>query len=131
MRLHGLSDLRADAVHRIEAAERILEDHRHGAPAQLAQPGFVEPQHLLPIEPGRPGSDTRDRWQKPHDRQAGQRLARSTLAHDGQRFATFDVERDVANGADGPRWRLDLDGETAYIQHPAWFRRQSRRERLK
>ena len=33
---NGLGDLVADAVHRMEAGERILEDHRHVAPADMA-----------------------------------------------------------------------------------------------
>jgi hypothetical protein len=84
MGVDGFGDLVADAVHRVQAAQRVLEHHRHAIAAQAAQRWFVQARQILALEPDVAAGDTGGWWQQAHHGQAGQRLAGAAFADDGQ-----------------------------------------------
>jgi hypothetical protein len=97
-----LDDLPTDAVHRIQRAHRVLEDHRDARPADplqllgrgLDQLGAVEGG--LPLELGVGPSG------QAHQGHRGDRLTRTRLADDGDDLAGLDRERDPVDGLDDP-----------------------------
>ena len=81
-----LGDLEADREHRVEAGERLLEDHAGRAAAQAAHPPLRQLEHVVPVQhdPAGHGGVAR---QQAHDRQRGDALAGAGLA---------DQRRDLA-----------------------------------
>ena len=90
-----LADLRADRVQRIERRHRLLEDHgdlaaadrAHLAARLLAQVGTVEHDPAAAL----------GAVDEAEDRQRGDRLARTRLAHQGELLAGRDLDRDVVD----------------------------------
>ena len=99
-------NLLADGEHRVERGHRLLEDHGDLGATNRAQRCCVG---LCEID-GRSaraqklelaGDDaTAAVLNQPHHRQRGHRLARTGLAHDGDRLGAADAKRHVAHGAD-------------------------------
>ena len=90
---HGLGDLLADGVDRIEREHRLLKDHRDGAPAHALERGFIERQHVLAGDLDRAGDHAALRRQ--HAQQGAQRhaLAGAGFAEQAEHLALG--ERDV------------------------------------
>ena len=57
MRPHRFGDLCTNAMHRIEAGLRVLEDHRQHAAADTAKPLVCQPQQIVALQPGTPLGD--------------------------------------------------------------------------
>src|SRR6188472_325118 len=95
----GLNDLVAHGVVGVHSRERVLEDHGHALSAQAADVLRSLVQQLIPVEidlaaqlrtgprplRSRPGMQA-------HDRQAGDALARSRLAHNAKGSAAIEGE---------------------------------------
>ena len=79
---HRFGDRAANGLARIEARERILEDHLH-ASADGAQARAVERAHIVPLEQYSSGIGL----DQAQDRAARGRLAATALADQRQRFA--------------------------------------------
>ena len=127
-----LSDLVTDRVHRVEARQRLLEDHRDRIAANLAHVVLAllhEVDDLavrlsekdLAVLNLAPGTEL----DKPHDRQRSDRLARTRLAHDRQGLTLVKVERHPVDR----RERAERDGEIADTEE--WFHQRPRSFGLK
>ena len=90
MRENCLGDLVAYAMHRVEAREGILEDHRDVLAAEVAHLVRRQREHIAPAEHSI-AADLRARAiEQAHDRQAGDGLSGSGLADDPERLATME-----------------------------------------
>ena len=92
-----LADLMGDGVERIERGHRLLEHHRHADPAHLAQ---VRVRHLQDIAAAKQNFSARiarsGLRQKADDRLRGDGLARTGFAHQRQRLALLEPERNIS-----------------------------------
>src|SRR5439155_840799 len=87
-----LGDDRADAHPRIERRVGVLEDGLHGAPV-VAQAPALERLEVLPLEAH---EASRRLLEEQHELRRG-RLAAAGLAHEAERPARLDGERDVVD----------------------------------
>src|SRR5262249_39662954 len=92
--------LESDAQHRVERAERILEDHRDVAPADLTEIIGFELEQVLVAEDDLAAHDLAGFLHETEDRHRGDALAAPGLADDAERLAAADVEADVAHRFD-------------------------------
>ena len=120
MQLDRLADLVAHGVERRQRGHRLLEDDRDLAAADGAHlgPGAVELGDVdrvaglaRVLEQDRAGRDARGTRQQAHDRLAADRLAGAGLAHQRERAAGRDRERDVVDGPQDAFVHSELDGE--------------------
>ena len=102
-----LGHLRANGVHGVEAAERILEDHRQPAPAGPPG-GRAGERERLSRQFDDASFGPYARGQQAHQRSQGQALARAGLSDHAQGAAGRDLETDVPNGHVAPRPRPTL-----------------------
>src|ERR1700694_1113072 len=106
MQPYRLGDLVSDPHHRIERGHRLLENHRNAISPDLPHPVLVEIEKIGSFELNRAADDPAGGvGDEAHDRQRGHALAATGFAHDRQRLATADVERDVVDGLEQPRTR--------------------------
>jgi hypothetical protein len=97
-----LDDLMSDPEHRVQRRHRVLEDHRDlGAahPAKLILGGLDQ---LGALVVGAPLEARVRRTRQPHERHAGDRLARSRLPHHRQHLTRRDLEADPVDGLYDP-----------------------------
>ena len=87
VRGHGLGDLRADAVHRVQARERILEDHRDVLAADLPQLLRRQREQVAAHEVDVALDRGALLVEQAHDREVRDALARAGLADDAERLA--------------------------------------------
>ena len=101
---HGLGELVAHRVQRVQAGHGLLEDHGDLGAADAAQRGRrglgqVMLRALAVAEQDPAFLDAAGRLgQEAHDGQAGHRLAGAGFAHDGQRLAAGQVEGHAVHG---------------------------------
>jgi hypothetical protein len=98
VRQDHLGDLGAHLVERVQARERVLEDHRDLLAADLPDLVAVHLEQVVALEQGLPG-DLPAAGQ-PHDRQAGHALAGAGLAHDAEGLAPVEGEVDAVHRLD-------------------------------
>ena len=99
MCLDRLGDLPPDGQDRIQAAERILEDHRDPGAADRAQLFIRQVQEILTLEDRGAGGDLADALgQQAQERQGTDALARSRLADKADGLAGADVIGQASNG---------------------------------
>ena len=95
MQAQRLRHLRADAPHRVERADRVLEDERDPAAADLREPrrrgvaGCPAPSRTTAPATVRP------RRQQAERREPGHRFARTGFAHQAERLAARHLEIDA------------------------------------
>src|SRR6185437_1513754 len=90
-----LGDLPADRRQRIERGHRLLEDHANAVAAQRAHLGRRGVLYLLAVEHDPAAAERQGAFQQAHDRERGDALAAARFAHQPERFAAADLERDV------------------------------------
>src|SRR5581483_6559029 len=90
----------ADAVHRVERGERVLEDHGDVAAADLAELARREPQQVGPFEQDLALDVGRRAVEQTHDREARDALPGARLAYDAERLAAAEAERELRDRAD-------------------------------
>src|SRR3984885_7777753 len=90
---HRLSDLVADANHRMERGDWILEDHADCCATDLAHPLLVDCDEIQAFQPRLPPGFSP--LQQPHERHRRGRLTASALADKAKRFACIKRERDA------------------------------------
>src|SRR5215210_1937815 len=95
MHPHRLTDHPPDRVARVQRRVRILEDHLHPAP-ERAQLALVERRDVLAVE----GDPSGGRLVQAEDCAADGRLPAARLAHEPERLAALDVERDAVDRLD-------------------------------
>jgi hypothetical protein len=110
MQRQRFAKLPADAMHRIEAARRVLEDHGDTLAAHVLEQARRCPDELLALQAHR-AADARPRRQKAEGGEPGHALARARLAHDAQRFARCDRKIDAVDRARMPVVP-EIDGES-------------------
>jgi hypothetical protein len=93
---HGLGELPAEPVERMQAGERVLEHHADALAADLAELRAAHGQQVAPLEPG-PAGDVRAGDQA-EQRLGGHALARARLADDAEGLALADGERRAPDG---------------------------------
>ena len=90
-----LADDPPDAVARVERGERVLEDHLH-PPPQRSHPLGAEVADVLAVEDDPAGRGLVQAQQRPAERG----LAAARLAHQPERLAAPDIERDAVHRLD-------------------------------
>src|ERR1700730_8680738 len=92
VRAHRLVDLKADAQHRVQRAERVLEDHRDVAPADVAQLLVVELEQILALEHDLAVNHLARPLDETEERHSGDALAAPRLTNDAARSPRQDIE---------------------------------------
>ena len=114
---HGLGDLPADRVDRVERGQRVLEDHRDGLAVDLLA---LRLRHLQQVEPAQQdlagGDDGRRRVDEVHHRRGADALARSALAEDGEGLALVDRPADAVDRLDRSPLGGELDAEVLHLE---------------
>ena len=115
----GLGDGGADRHARIEARERILEDHLHVL-APLAQVVLVQPARLR----RRAGPSRLERFDQSHDRAPGGRLAAAGFADQRQRLAGLQLKDTFStawtragHAAEQAGADLEARGQVLHLEH--------------
>ena len=112
---HGLVELLADRVHRVQRRHRILEDHRDVVASQVAQLAAAHLEEVVALEEGLAARDRASLVVQPHDREARDALAAAGLAHDPERLPLLDLERDPVNCFDDTVVRAEARPQVAYL----------------
>ena len=115
--LHGLHELVADLVERVQRRQRVLEDHRDLVPAQLAHLLVGGGQEVLAVE----ADGARDlcvarEARQPHHGQRRDALPRPRLAHDAQCLAAVHRVGDAIDCLDDAVLRSEVDLEVRDLQ---------------
>src|SRR5260221_14693885 len=97
MRGDGLDQLAADAVERVEAGERVLEDGADALAADAPQPLRRQIVDALAGEEDAARGDSPGRSDEADDGGAGDRLAGAGLADDAPHLAPSDPEGNAGN----------------------------------
>ena len=117
VRRQRLGDLPADAVHRVQMRERVLEDHRDpaavDAPARL---GGHRQQVLAAIEDPARGDVAGRAVDQVHDRGRRDALAGAALAEDGQHLAAVHVPVDAVHRVHLAARGMEFDGEALDLE---------------
>ncbi len=113
VRLDRFHDLPADRVERIEARQRVLEDHADPPPAHAPHALGRECVDALAAEPHLAAGDAAGRVDEPDHGEAGERLAGAGLADHAEDLAARDVERDAVDGGEEPASRGEGDAQVA------------------
>ena len=121
MLLQHVLDLPPDFADRIQGRARVLEDHRHFAPAQVAHLILACGAHVEPGEMHRPGGDASGAIQDAHHRIGGDRFAGAGLADDADGLALGDVHVDVLHRAHHSVPGRELDGEVGNLEQRHGF----------
>ena len=108
VQLHRLAQLRADRVDRVQRRHRVLEDHRDLVAADLAQLVGVDLQQIPVLEDRLALGHGVPLRVQAHDRHAGDALAAARLAHDRERLALLDAERDAVHRVDDAVIRAEV-----------------------
>jgi hypothetical protein len=114
-----LDDLVAHRVVGMQRRQRVLEDHRHLAAAQLPHPVGTRGDQIFAVQPDLTGDLGLGPLVQSHDAHAGDALARARLAHDAQRPAAIQRERDPVHGPDQAVVGLEMDPQIADLEHGA------------
>ena len=93
-----LGDLGAHAVHRVERAHRILEDHRNPRAAEVLELRLACRDHVLTVEQRLALEAGVGAAREAHQRHRGNGLAGARLAHDRHHLAAVDRERHAVHG---------------------------------
>ena len=121
-----LDDLVADREDRIERRHRLLEDHRDVGAAELAQAllalgGEIDDTTRPRAQQHRAAGDaSAAQFDQPHQRQGGDRLARSRLADERHRLAKLHLERDAVDRKHVPAALAKGDGEVLDGKEGGW-----------
>jgi hypothetical protein len=109
-----LDDLPPDLVVRVQARQRVLEDHADPGPADAAQRRRVRAEEVDAVERGAAGDARAPR--EPDDRLGRNGLARSRFADDAERASAFHGERHPPDGADDTVRGAERDVEVVDLQ---------------
>lgn len=95
MQAQGFLDLRAQPVHRIEAADRVLEDHRDASAAHRVQHRGRSAEDFLLAEADA-AADRGMAGQQTQGGEPGDRFAAAGLAHQAHGLSWADIQVDAA-----------------------------------
>ena len=108
-----LDELLADPVERVQAGQRVLEDHADALAAHLPHLLGRQVVDALAREADLAARDAARRIDQADHRRAGHRLAGAGLADDAQDLASGDVERDAVDRLQHAAAGDELDPEVA------------------
>ncbi len=94
---HGLGDLVADRVERVEGGHRLLEHHRDQRAAQLHHGAVADCADVMLADAHRPFHDRAVLGMQPQQRPHHHRLARAGFADHAKNLAAVEVERDAVD----------------------------------
>src|SRR6476660_5668758 len=97
---HGLGDLPADRIDRIERQSRLLEDHRDGLAAERGQLIVVEREHVAPEDLDATRDPRALPRQQPHQRAQGDALARAGFTEQAEHLALAERKAEIVHGMD-------------------------------
>src|SRR6185436_14507653 len=103
-----LAELAADAMHRIEAARRILEDHGDTPAAYPLQLGDRCADEIAAFEPHL-AADSGAAAEQTKRRQPGDALAAAGLAHQAERLPAPHLQVDAVEGAHDPLAGVEIN----------------------
>ena len=124
MRLDRLDDLVAHGHDRVQAGRRLLEDHRHAAPAHRAHARLGQCERVFAVELDAAVGDATVVRQQAHQGQCGHALAAAGLADQREGLAAFDRQRQSVDGLDQAGFGVERDLEVLDVQHENVFRRR-------
>src|SRR5215470_4968993 len=104
-------------MHRMQARERILKDHRDVLAPQVSHGVRAQGEEISPGEERFAGDPRAFAVEEAHEREARDALARAGLADDPERLALVQRVREVGDRADVPVQRGKDDREAAHVQH--------------
>src|SRR5690606_13800555 len=108
VRADGLGDLRPDAMHRVQRAHRLLEDHRDVAPAERPHLALAEREELAAVEADGAAEDLgRRRGEEPHHAERRHALAAPALPDYPEDLPGVDVEGDATERGGAALLRLE------------------------
>src|SRR5262249_18003485 len=112
-----LADLAVHGEHGVEGSHRVLKDHGDAVAADIADLIVVHLQDVIALE-GDFAIDDLAGWRgdEAHQRERRNGLAAAGLAHDAERFAGHQVERDTIHGLDDAVLREELRLEIFDVQ---------------
>ncbi len=116
-----LGQLRADPQVWVERRHRVLEDHADAPAADLPQVALAAGEQVGPIEAGTAALQApRRAGDEPEQGQASHALARAGFAHDAERLAAVQAERDAFHGAHDAVARVEVYGQVLDLEqrHP-------------
>ena len=113
---HGLHDLVADRVDRVQARHGLLEDHGDLAAADLEHLALGEFEQVAPLEHDAARVES-PRWARDelHRAHGGHAFAAARLANDGERLARVDAHAHARHGLDArARTVVEADREVLH-----------------
>ncbi len=114
---HRLHDLPADAVDRVEMAQRVLEDHGDAPAVDPAPLLGRELEQVLALEQDLAAGDLARRpVDQVQDRRGRDRFPRAALAQDGQGLAAVEMPADALDGIHNAARGVEADGEVADLE---------------
>src|SRR6266851_2888004 len=106
--------MQAHSIDRVEAARRVLEDHRHPRAPHGFELAGRRAHQIAPLEQDL-ATDARAVAEKTQSRKPRHALARARFAHQPDRLADLDREVDAVQGADDALAGVEIDGQAAYV----------------
>src|SRR6185369_9412797 len=125
-------DLVADREHRVQARERLLEDHRHVVAPDRPELVHRQRQDLPAVEPDLARHDLGRRdVEQAHHRQGADALAGAGLTHDPEGLAPLQGVRHPVDGGDRPVEHMEVGPQVADLEQDVirWRRPERRRSR--
>ena len=99
MEQHGLCELLANALHRIESGHRLLKNETDLSAADGAHVALAQLEEIAAaVEADRAPIGFPRRLNQPQDRQRRHRLAAARFANDSKRLAPAQLQADVIDG---------------------------------
>ena len=117
MQQRHLDELPPDGDDGVQAAHRVLVDHRDPVSAHGAQRSVIEGREVAPVEHDAAGGDAHAARQVAQGSQSGGRLAATGLADEPERLAGSDRQREIVNDAHPPGAVGVFDGDVLETQH--------------
>jgi hypothetical protein len=111
-----LGHLRPDGQHRVERGHRLLEHHRHLAPAQRAALARRQRQQVDAAQPDRAGLDARRLGQQPHHRQRRDTLAAAGFPGHAHHLAALHAQAHPVDRAHRTARRAERGDEAVDLE---------------
>ncbi|CFP58793.1 Uncharacterised protein [Bordetella pertussis] len=127
MRENGFGHLFADAQHRVQRHQRILEDHGDAVAAQLPHLLFAQLAQVLALEADLAFDHFAGRVDQPQQRKPGDRFARAGFADQPHDFAAAHDQVDAVDGGPGAGFGMECGAQAAHVQEDVFHARRGSR----
>jgi hypothetical protein len=119
VRPHGVGELGADRLDRVQRVHRALHDHRQVLPPDRGHLLVGEAHHVAALEDHAAGGGLGWRHQELSDRKKQGRLAASGLADNAKELPGGEVEADLVHRLDRALLQEVLDRQVAHLEDGA------------